>query len=118
MKKKIIIYGGSSYLSREIIKILSQDDYYFTEKVMNPIMTGTIPIYYGMSTIGDYFDTRGMIIFNDINEIPEILGKLNKKLYNNMLPFIKTNYELAQKYILSEDWMIENKVFENMGINI
>ena len=29
MKKKIIIYGGSSYLSREIIKILSQDDYYF-----------------------------------------------------------------------------------------
>ena len=95
-----------------------QGDYYFTEKIINPMLVGTIPIYYGMTTIGDYFDTRGMIIFNDINEIPGILNKLTPELYKEMLPYVKSNFKEAHKYILSEDWMIENNVFNKMGIFI
>ena len=91
-------------------------DYYFTEKIINPLMVGTVPIYYGMSTIGDYFDTRGMIIFNDISEIPDILGTLSNELYISMKPHIDTNFKLAHQYTLSEDWMIENGVFNRIGI--
>tara|TARA_R100001377_G_C3184291_1_gene107910 strand:+ start:85 stop:933 length:849 start_codon:yes stop_codon:yes gene_type:complete len=91
-------------------------DYYFTEKIINPLMTGTIPIYYGMSTIGDYFDTRGMIIFNDISEITDILGTLSNELYISMKPYIDKNFKLAHQYTLSEDWMIENGVFNRIGI--
>ena len=90
-------------------------DYHFSEKLINPIMVGTIPIYYGMPSIGDYFDTRGMIIFNDVEEISDILNSLSKELYNSMLPYARENFKIAQDYVLSEDWMYEN-IFKQMSI--
>ena len=90
-------------------------DLHFSEKLINPIMTGTIPIYWGMPSIGDYFDTRGMIIMNDIEQFPDIYNTLGEKLYKDMLPYAKNNFETAKKYILSEDWMYEN-IFAKMGL--
>ena len=90
-------------------------DLHFSEKLINPIMTGTIPIYWGMPSIGDYFDTRGMILMNDIEEFPEIYNSLNEDLYKQMLPYAKDNFEMAKQYVLSEDWMYEN-IFEKMGL--
>jgi hypothetical protein len=78
-------------------------------------MTGTIPIYWGMPSIGDYFDTRGMILINDIEEFPEIYNRLGEDLYKEMLPYAKDNFETAKQYVLSEDWMYEN-IFEQMGL--
>jgi|TARA_R110000782_G_scaffold37676_2_gene88987 hypothetical protein len=91
-------------------------DYHFSEKIINPMMTGTIPIYYGPPCIGDYFDTRGMILFNDIDEIPEILGNLNKKLYISMKSYIQTNFEMAKEYTLSEDWMWKHGVIDKLTL--
>tara|TARA_Y100000114_G_C11736092_1_gene316225 strand:+ start:369 stop:1208 length:840 start_codon:yes stop_codon:yes gene_type:complete len=91
-------------------------DSHFSEKLINPIMTGTIPIYWGMPSIGEYFDTRGMIIMNDINDFESIYNSLGESLYKKMLPYAKDNFETAKKYILSEDWLYENKIFEKMGI--
>ena len=79
-------------------------------------MTGTIPIYYGPDCIGDYFNTKGMIIFKDVAEMDNILQSLDEDLYNQMLPYAKENFELAKQYILSEDWMYENGVYDKMGI--
>lgn len=87
-------------------------DFHFSEKLINPIMTGTIPIYWGMPSIGDYFDTRGMILMDDINQFKEIYKSLGENLYQEMLPYAKQNFELAQNYILSEDWIFNNlKIF-------
>lgn len=91
-------------------------DYHFSEKLINPIMTGTIPIYYGPDCIVDYFNTKGMIIFKDIAEMGDILNSLNEDLYNEMLPYAKENFEIAKQYVLAEDWMYENGVYEKMGI--
>jgi len=90
-------------------------DYHFSEKIINPIMTGTIPIYWGMPSIGDFFDTRGIILMNDIEEFGDIFNSLSKELYYEMLPYAKNNFELAKSYILSEDWMYEH-IFDKMGI--
>ena len=57
-------------------------DYHFSEKIINPIMVGSIPIYYGMPSIGKFFDTRGMILFNEVNEMEDILKTLNNYGYN------------------------------------
>lgn len=92
-------------------------DYHFSEKIINPIMCGVIPIYYGMPSISNFFDTRGMIIFNDISELKTILPTLNVDLYNSMLPYAKINFEKAKQYILSEDWMYEN-IFNKIGITL
>lgn len=84
-----------------------QRDFCFSEKLINPFMTGTVPIYYGMPSIGNYFDTRGMILFNNIDEIGDILKNLNENFYKSRLPYIKENFELSKKYILPEDFVFD-----------
>ena len=37
-------------------------DYHFSEKLINPIMVGSIPIYYGMPSVKEYFYEGGMIV--------------------------------------------------------
>ena len=78
-------------------------------------MVGSIPIYYGMPSIRDYFDTRGMIVFNEVDEMEYILNSLNDDLYKDMMPYAKENFEIAKQYVLSEDWMYEN-IFKQMSI--
>lgn len=51
-----------------IIENSSQTNY-FTEKLIDCLITKTIPIYYGCPNINEYFDTRGWIILEE--KIPE-----------------------------------------------
>jgi len=91
-------------------------DFYFSEKLINPIMVGTIPIYYGCKGIDKFFDTRGMILFKEVFEVEQILKELGSKLYQSILPYAKENFKRAQEYVSSEDWMYENGVFEKIGV--
>jgi len=91
-------------------------DYHFSEKIINPFMVGTIPIYYGPDCIGDYFDTRGMIIFKEVSDVEDVLKEISPKLYQSMLPYVKENFKIVtEKYNMIEDWMYENGVFEKVG---
>jgi len=40
---------------------------YFSEKLIDALITKTVPIYWGCPNIGDFFDTRGIISINDID---------------------------------------------------
>jgi hypothetical protein len=73
-------------------------DNWFTEKIIDCLMTGTIPIYWGCPNIGNYFDTRGFIIVDSIEELISKKNMLNETTYSEMLPYIKINFELAKKY--------------------
>jgi len=94
-----------------------QQDFYFTEKIINPLMTGTVPIYFGMPSIGEYFDTRGMIIFNDVHEMDSILNSLSVELYTSMLPYIEENFKRAHQYVLAEDNFFE-RIMNLLNIDI
>jgi hypothetical protein len=89
-------------------------DHHFSEKIINPMMTWTVPVYFGMPSIGDYFDTRGMLIFNSVAEFDELVPTLNKQLYESMIPYIEENFKRAQNYILSEDWLFKNNFFNTL----
>jgi hypothetical protein len=86
-------------------------DYAFSEKIVTPIMAGTIPIYNGCKSIGDFFDTRGIITFDTLEELDNILGSLNEQKYNEMLPYVKENFERGKNYQLMEDYIF-NKLLE------
>lgn len=77
-------------------------DYYFTEKLIDCFATGTIPIYWGCPSIGDFFDTNGIITFNNIDELKIILNNLEGE-YEKRLPSIKKNFELSQKYLVADN---------------
>jgi hypothetical protein len=86
----------------------SKIDYYFTEKLMDSFMTGTVPIYWGCPSIGDFFNLDGMIIFNDINDLFSKINDLSLEGYQTMLPAIQDNFERAKKYLIAEDWIHNN----------
>lgn len=83
-------------------------DYYFSEKLIDALMTGCIPIYWGCPSIGNFFNTDGFIEFNNLVDLKESLKNCTIEYYNSKLPIIKDNFELAKKYILSEDWIYEH----------
>ena len=77
----------------------SRQKYYFTEKLLDCLVTKTIPIYYGCSNIADYFDTRGWILLETL-DVDEFVYKVHNFLpkYEDCADTIEHNYREALKY--------------------
>lgn len=73
----------------------------FTEKIMDCLLTKTIPIYWGCSNIGDYFDITGWIILEteSIDEVKEKLKILTPDYYTKYTDIIEKNHSIAKKYV-------------------
>lgn len=77
-------------------------DYWFTEKLIDCFVTGTIPIYWGCPSIGDFFDTNGIISFDDIDELSKVIETLDEDFYINHLDSVKNNFEKSKNYLLPD----------------
>lgn len=77
-------------------------DFWFTEKIIDTFVTGCIPIYYGCPSIGNFFDINGILTFNNINDLGELLNNLTDDLYFSKINSIKNNFSIAKNYILAE----------------
>lgn len=84
-----------------------KEDYYFSEKLIDCFVTGTIPIYWGCPSIGDFFNTDGMLIFDSMDELDSILNNLNEELYSSKIEYIKYNFEESKKYLIADDIIYE-----------
>ena len=104
------ILGLKDYMFSIIIENF-KEDYWFTEKLTDCLLSGTIPIYWGCPSIGDFFNINGMIIFDTLDELKEILNNLTIEKYKSMELYIKENFEKAsknyQKYNINEDEIIK-----------
>ncbi len=69
---------------------------WFTEKLIDCMVTKTVPIYWGCPNIGKWFDIRGMMIVDNIDDIVSSCNSINENTYNEMLPFVEENYNKAQ----------------------
>lgn len=74
------------------------DTNYFTEKLTDCLITGTIPVYYGCPNVGDFFDMNGIITFNSMEELHQILDSLTPELYQSKLDSVRKNFELVFNY--------------------
>lgn len=76
-------------------------DDYFTEKLIDCFVTGTIPIYWGTKNIGDYFNKNGIIQFDTIDQLRGILNNLPEVSPQD----ISDNFERAHLYTVAEDYI-------------
>jgi len=83
-------------------------DYYITEKLIDCLVTGTIPIYWGCPSIADFFNINGIIKFENLQQLIEIIDTLTPELYLSKLDAVKENYELAKNYLVAEDYIAKN----------
>ena len=70
----------------------------FTEKLLDCFKTYRVPIYFGCTNIGNYFDIRGILQFFTIEEFDKIIANLTPDVYDSMFPYVLNNYELAKPY--------------------
>lgn len=116
--KDIDVYGnGYNFIEEKIaglkdymfsIVVENQKiDYYFTEKIIDCFMTGTVPIYYGCPSISRFFDGEGIISFDNMVELSEIVKNLSFETYESKRESIMKNYELSKKYLIPDELIYE-----------
>lgn len=85
------------------IVIENEFPYFLTEKHLDSILTGCLPIIWGHPQTKQWeeFDTSGMIFFKNNDQLFEILtsGVLTEEYYNSKLDSIKYNFNVAKKYL-------------------
>lgn len=112
-----IVYDDKSVLFLDyqfsIVIENSRQAHYFTEKLIDCLLTKTIPIYYGCPNIAEYFDTRGWVVLETTN-IDEFLYKIHHFLpnYQDYTEVIEHNYREAMKY---KDYAVNIQRAMNLG---
>lgn len=76
-------------------------DGYFTEKILDCFLCGTIPVYLGAPNIGDYFNMDGVLVLKDGLD-------LTPQLYYSKLEAVIDNFNRALDYEVLEDWIYTN----------
>jgi len=115
-KGKEIVFGNSQF--GIAIENFSHRGF-FTEKIIDCFLMRTIPIYWGCSNIGDYFDINGII---HVENVDDIICKCNNiednfgQFYEAHRYEIEENYQKAIQYIDYEQNIV-NKVEEIFKLN-
>jgi len=81
----------------------SRIDNFFTEVIIDPLITKTIPIYWGSDKIYEHFHRDGIIIFDSSEELESILSQLSVELYHSKIDAVMDNYNRAQSYVSTDD---------------
>ena len=72
---------------------------YFSEKLIDCLITKTIPIYYGGVNIHQFFNTTGWIIIStSVEELSSRLSTLHPDYYSSYQEVIEENYQKAVAY--------------------
>lgn len=107
----LIDYGNNPFIGNSKIPLFdtfqfsiiienSQQTNYFTEKLMDCLLTKTIPIYWGCPNISDFFNTDGWIIFNNDNleQLAQKLKSVDSKYYSTYSNIVEENYLKALQW--------------------
>jgi hypothetical protein len=92
---------------------------WFSEKILDCFLMKTIPIYWGCSNIGDYFNINGII---RVENVDDIIWKCNNiednfdQFYEAHKYEIEENYQKALQYVDYEQNII-NKIEEIFKLN-
>lgn len=71
---------------------------FFTEKLVDCLITKTVPIYWGCENIDIFFNTKGFLVVNDLKGIIDACNNLTPNTYNSMLEYVEENYQKALSY--------------------
>lgn len=71
---------------------------YFTEKLIDAILCGTVPIYWGCPNIGDFFDTSAMIICETEADLRAAVLSVSEGGYAARLPALAAIQPVAADY--------------------
>jgi len=71
---------------------------YFTDKLIDCFATGTIPIFWGLPNIEEYFNMDGILVFHNQKELEDALANISEEAYNSRMDAIKDNFSRVSKW--------------------
>lgn len=77
----------------------SREDGYFTEKLIDCLLCGTLPIYWGAPDIERFFDPDGLIVCRTEEEIKEAIGNASEAQFAEKQAALNSNRERALAYV-------------------
>lgn len=95
LPNKNFLFESAKY---HIVVENEQRNNWITEKLIDCFASKTIPIYWGAPNIGEYFNIDGMVIFDTIEELKDILDNIGEKFYFDHTEIITENYERSKQY--------------------
>ena len=83
---------------------------YFTEKLHDCLLTGTMPVYLGAPDIGDFYNIDGIIVMGRDDEGSVVFNSevLTEEYYYDHLDAVKDNYNRVLETQTSEDFIYVN----------
>ena len=90
-------------------------DNWITEKLIDCLATKTIPIYYGCSNVGEFFNEKGILRFHSIEELNTILNTITPALYDELSDVINENYTKSLEYLNFQE-RVKNEVINLIKI--
>ena len=84
--------------------------FYFTEKILDCFASMTIPIYYGATEIGNFFNIDGIIEIKEptVECVVSTIKQCSKSDYESRIEAVKDNFERVKKYISVDNYLTEN----------
>ena len=80
---------------------------YMTEKLIDALACGTVPVYWGNKVAERHFG-QGLIVWDTVEELRDkVLPRLTRATYEAMLPAVRANLEEAKKFAPPERWLCE-----------
>ena len=72
---------------------------YFTEKLLHPILMGTVPVYFGSRSLPKEFEEDGIVRFKSLDGLRRVLPRLDEGFFNTLSKARKKNQLAAKKYM-------------------
>jgi hypothetical protein len=117
---RLDVYGLDSYADKmqaiapyhfSVAIEAERSDSFFSEKLVDCLALGTIPIYLGCPNIGDFFDPFGLIQVQNVDQIGDWLDALTPNYYHLRRHRVAVNLEAARQYAIPEDWIFKHYPF-------
>jgi hypothetical protein len=97
-------WGLRDYRYHIVIENTRSEDY-FSEKLIDALAMGCIPIYWGCPALSRWFNMGGILPFDSLDELHFILQLISADEYELRRPSITDNIIRAQEYRCAEDWI-------------
>jgi hypothetical protein len=96
IEDKSIMFTEAKYSI--IIENVSSPNW-ITEKLIDCLITKTIPLYWGCPNIGEYFNESGILTFTTFDELLILLNNLTVGHYESLVDVVNDNYIKSLEYV-------------------
>jgi hypothetical protein len=86
----------------------------FTEILLDCFAVGTIPLFWGCPNIGEYFDSLGVLSFENVYQLEALIKELDDLTYPYLLQAARENLRRVAEYRITESWIMEHGVFDEV----